>query len=70
MYKVNKKVFEAIKGAMTEISAGFVLLPKTAEDRAWNSANERACSILSKYKEGKGLFQYRSAKDEKGEVKS
>ncbi|MFH1546965.1 MAG: hypothetical protein ABIC57_00590 [bacterium] len=47
------------EGMLTEINAGRVLIPKAPEDYVWNDACLRAMSIITKYKEGRGLFQTR-----------
>jgi hypothetical protein len=47
----------AIEGAMTEIGAGRCMFPKNEVERTWNNACERALNILSRYRDGEGLFQ-------------
>ena len=59
-----KSVNEAFEGAITEIRAGEVLIPKSEADKAWNDASERAISICGNYQRGRGLFQQGQAKDE------
>jgi hypothetical protein len=51
------ELVDILEGAITEISAGRVLVPRTPEDRTWNDASERAMRILERYKHGEGLFQ-------------
>lgn len=55
--QVQTLVSKALDGLRTEIIAGKVLIPKNAEDIAWNGANDRAIRILDKYRKGEGLFQ-------------
>lgn len=55
--EVSKEVKDVLGWIRTEIIAGGVLIPTSEAEKAWNSANERAVSILEKYKEGEGLFQ-------------
>ena len=52
-YKIRKE----FEGALTEIGAGMVLIPKTEADHAWNNACERSKRIVSYYIRGEGLFQ-------------
>jgi hypothetical protein len=44
-------------GALTEIVAGKVLLPKSDEEHAWNNASDRAIKIVTSYILDEGLFQ-------------
>ena len=46
---------------ITEIMAGKVLMPKTEAERAHNNACDRANSIVAMYRDGRGLFQYKTA---------
>lgn len=46
-----------IEGAITEIRAGKVLLPRDEAARAWNNASDRAIRILRNYQTGNGIFQ-------------
>lgn len=55
--QVQTMVSKALDGLRTEIIAGKVLVPKNAEDIAWNRANDRAVRILDMYRKGEGLFQ-------------
>lgn len=48
---------EAFEGAISEIRAGSVLVPKEEIEYAWNNSIERAIRILEMYKNGEGLFQ-------------
>jgi hypothetical protein len=49
-----KRVLDWVR---TEINCGNVMFPKTAEERAWNAANDRSLRIIANYYEGMGLFQ-------------
>ena len=51
------KIYPELKGAIQEIRAGEVLIPKTSEELAWNNASERAINIVQRYIDGNGLFQ-------------
>lgn len=48
---------EHLKGLLTELNAGKVLLPTTAEGKAWNNATDRAIELIKDYQHGDGLFQ-------------
>ena len=55
--KVPTHIKKMLKGIKTEIMAGSARIPQDAEDKAWNSANLRAGTIIDMYIAGKGLFQ-------------
>ena len=55
--QVQILVSKILKGIRTEVIAGGVLIPKSNEDLAWNSANDRTVRIIDQYIRGKGLFQ-------------
>jgi hypothetical protein len=48
---------DSIEGAITDIRAGEILLPKTLAEQCWNNSAERAIAILRKYATGHGLLQ-------------
>lgn len=51
-----------LDGAITEMNAGQVLIPKTDADYAHNHATQRCVRILQGYIEGNGLFQLKTGR--------
>jgi hypothetical protein len=68
-YAPAAEVVAILANIQTEIGAGMVLIPKTAEDRAYNIACDRANKIIDNYKAGYGLFQM-TARMKKGPLES
>ncbi len=57
--KAKEQTRSEFTGAITEISAGRVLSPKTNADRACNDSAQRCMDIVKRYVDGDGLFQAR-----------